>query len=68
MTKITRYRETYEEVEVPEGYEVCSRCKGKGATSQYDDAGWWSFLHDPRMASLVTCFKCRGEGYTRKDL
>ena len=64
MTKIIRHVETYESVEVPEGYEVCSRCDGKGGSSKYDE-GWHSLVHSPELAAFVECFACGGQGYTK---
>ena len=63
--KIIRYREAYEEVEVPTDCIPCSYCNGKGAKSKYDE-GWNSLVHEPSLAAKVECIKCHGEGYVKK--
>jgi DnaJ-class molecular chaperone len=60
--KINRYKESYEEVEVPDGFKVCQTCKGKGAMSKYD-RGWTSFVHSPELAAMERCWICNGQGF-----
>lgn len=60
--RILRRTMGYEEIEIPEGHEVCSWCKGKGMTSKYDE-GWSSVLHEPSLAAERTCLWCDGAGY-----
>lgn len=66
MTTITRYKMGYEQVEVPEGYEPCSYCKGRGQMSKYDE-GWNSLVHSPDLAALHDCWTCGGAGYVWVD-
>jgi DnaJ-class molecular chaperone len=62
MTVIQRYRLVREDVEVPEGNLVCSRCKGAGMLSKYDE-GIKSLAHSPELAAKRECSTCRGDGY-----
>lgn len=45
--------------------ELCGACKGKGATSKYDE-GWRSLVHDPELAALRDCMVCGGRGVVPK--
>lgn len=60
--KILRYKEGYEEIEVPDDHKPCGYCKGKGRMSKYDE-GWSSVMHSPDLAALHECLVCGGAGY-----
>jgi hypothetical protein len=58
---IYRRKISYEELKIPEGYKICTYCKGKGLLSKYD-MGWSSVVHDPELAALEECYACGGSG------
>ena len=59
-----RYKIGLEEVEIPEGHEVCPRCEGRGQLSKYDQ-GWTSVLPSAELAALKDCVICHGLGHRK---
>lgn len=67
MTTIIRYQfgET-EEIKIPEGYVICSQCKGKGGQSKYDQ-GWHSVMYSPELDVVYPCYLCRTRGFVKNE-
>lgn len=51
-----------EEVEIPDGYEVCKVCNGRGLVNKYD-LGWRTVVHSPEFAALTECLGCDARGF-----
>jgi RecJ-like exonuclease len=63
---ILRSRIVTEPVEVPEGHLICSKCKGHGLISKYDQ-GVKSMAYDPELDAKSPCQICKGQGYVPRN-
>lgn len=64
---ILRYEVVAREVEIPDGFEVCTVCEGRGMVSKYD-LGWRSVVHSEELATRRRCVGCQGRGYREKEV
>lgn len=66
MTKIYRHKLVLEEIDLPEGKVPCTRCKGKGSMSKYDE-GLKTFVYSRLADAQMQCYRCNGTGMEDGD-
>jgi tRNA G26 N,N-dimethylase Trm1 len=66
VREIYKLKEVIKDLKLKLGYEICSKCLGKGSRIIKTEHSWNIFAFDPQTYTTQNCEHCNGEGVIKK--